>query len=741
MPPTTPPRGLSDFPDMLLRALRYSLLSVVALLGHLPGHADVSAPAQAPAPAPQHPFFRTSLYPAWSRMTPQQALIDLEAAIREADERLNTLAAVTPERATFDNTFLAYEQAEENLRQLQGYMRHLSNVTASPAIQQAVTAISARTSAHNAKRKNTEQIKQVLMQAAKAPWVQELSPAKQLFIRRIISKFETEGRSLTLAQRQRRAAITMELHHLTSQFTENIRQGAGSWQLVIHTQSELHGMPQHWLQQAARAAAQAGYANAWLITPATAHDVLRLCTVEDTRRRCWPGTVATGTRHASDNEPVLHRILELRHEAATMLGYPNHAEMKAHGRMVKDAKHALSIIDDLLAKSKPAWDAYVAAEMKRFSQAAGKPLSTINPWDVAYYNHILPPEQKGFDYSKLTPYLQAENCIQGMMAIWGKLLGLRFEERSTTCLKPGHKPTGNGIEVWHPSVRFFNVYDTATGVLLGGFYLDLYPRQGKGGPAWCMPLRQGNPATADCPAEPHLAVLLANITPPQAGTPHLLSHYDLHTLHHEFGHLMHHLLPHGELRSQGSLGVEQDFLEVPSQLQENWIWEPEALATFAYHHETGAPLPAELAEQIAADRRKSPLLDHMHLLWMAKLDLELHMFYHEKFKGRALDAACAEILAPWQMPWSVPSPTRMRTLDHNITKGYDAGMYIYKWTEVLSSEAFTRFREEGVMNPATGAAYRRAILDKGGSVPAAEQFRTFLNREPDTDALIQRFLP
>ncbi|MDO5470660.1 MAG: M3 family metallopeptidase [Akkermansia sp.] len=714
------------------------LLPCAALTGRAEqaGHSQESA-----VYTPAHPFFRTALYPAWSKMTPQQALIDLERAIAEADARLEAIAALAPEQATFENTFLAYEQAEENIRQLMAYLRHLANMGVNPALQKCMTDVSARTAAHGATRRYTEQVKQVLLEAAKAPWVSKLCPAKQRFVQKITEKFDSEAATLTPEQRKRRAEISMELMQLARQFSDNIRKGANTWQCIITDPAQLHGMPEKWMQRAAQAAERAGHPGAWLVTAATAHDVLRQCTVEATRRQCWPATVATATALAADNEPILYRILELRHETATMLGHKNYAEMKVHGRMVRNAEHALSIIDDLLHKSKPAWDAHVAAEMERFSRAAGRKLATINPWDVAYYNSILPPNQKGFDYSKITPYLQAEKCITGLMNLWADLLNIRFTELPTVCLKNSETCPADKVEVWHPSVRFYTVHDAATNAHLGSFYLDLYPRRGKGGPAWCMPLRQGNPATNNRPAEPHLAVLVANVTPPAKGRPHLLAHHELYTLHHEFGHLMHHILARGAMRTQGSMGTEQDFLEVPSQLQENWAWEPEALATFAFHHATGEPLPAELAQQVAADRCKSPLATHMQMLWAAKLDLEFHMFFYEKFKGRPLDEVCAEILAPWQMPWSVPVPTLMRTMDYNITKGYDAGLYIYKWAEVLSDEAFTRFRKEGIMNRATGAAYRHAILEKGGSEPAAKQFLDFLGREPSTDALMQRYQP
>lgn len=721
--------------------MKFRFLPLLALIVCSPVavYGTTSEPPAAAVSETVHPFFRTDLYPAWSKMTAAQLHRDREAAMAETTARLAAIAAITPEQATFENTFLAFSEADENMRQLLGYVRHLSNMGVKPELQAATPPIPV----DKTDRADTaDKVKAVLLQAAKAPWVNELSPAKKLLIQRIAKSFEREsGRDLQ-ARADRIGELNRRIAAQSRQFVKNVEHGAGNWQLIITNSMELHGMSEKWMKHAAAAAEKAGHTGSWLVTAGTAHDVLRYCTVEATRRRCWYGTIATATAQAADNEPVIHSILEQRHELATLRGYKHYADMKTQGRMVRDAEHAMAIIDDLLNKSKPAWDAHVAAEMERFSKAAGQQLTTINPWDEAYFNTIEPPVHRGFDYGQLTPYLQAEKCISGMMNIWAGLLNLRFAELPVVCLKEGETCPEGHREVWHPSVRLFTVHDGTTGAHLGSFYLDLYPRAGKGGPAWCMPLRQGNPATADQPAEPHLAVLVANITPPPAeGKPHLLHHSDLYTIFHEFGHLMHHLLPHGELRSQGSMGVEQDFLEVPSQLQENWAWEPEALATFAFHHETGEPLPAELAAQVAADRRRSPLFMHMQMLRAAKLDLEFHMHYHEKFKGRPLDEVCAEILAPWEMPWSAPVPTIMRTMDYYINKGYDAGFYIYKWSEVLSAEAFTRFQKEGVMNPATGAAYRKAILDSGGSRPAAEQFHDFIGREPVTDSLMQRYQP
>ncbi len=702
-----------------------------------------AAPATVEAATPEHPFFRTSLYPEWSRMTRQQAMTDIKAALNEARERLGAIAAVTPDTATFENTFLAWYKADENMKQLTNYLSHLQLATGAPAIQHMMYDVHGEIMSFKAEGLHTQRIAEVLRHAGQAPWVAQLSPAKQRFIQQTLAGMRNSGLCLTTPQQERKAAIEAELSQLGYRFSQYVKQAPQMWKLLITDPAELEGMPEQWMKAAEAAAVADGYQEkpAWMVnlTTAPASAVLRYCKVEKTRQKCWLGTVSTGTPLTLDTEPIIARILELRHELATLLGYSDYADMQAAQRMMGSGKRALAFVDEMLQQSKPAWDAYVAAEMKRFSQATGQNLTAVNPWDVNYLNMHLPPKRSKFNVNVITPYLQTPKVLTGLMDIWSGLLGVKFEELPTICLTSGEKAPAGYVETWHPDVRCFAVKDTATGHHLGSFYLDIYTRPGKRPQAWCLPLRDGEPAADGGPGEPHLAALMANFSPPVAGRPHLMNHGELYMLFHEFGHMMHMMLGHGELRAHCTAEIERDFVEMPSQLQESWIWEPAALATFTSHYQTGEPLPAALAEQLAASRGSNPIEMHMRMLLTSKLDLELHMHYHDKYKGRQLDEVCREILAPWLFPYTMQPPSEMRTLTHCMTDGYAAALYTYKWSEMLAADAMQRFQREGILNPATGADYRRCILEQGSSIPAMQQIRDFLGREPKPDALIQRY--
>lgn len=693
----------------------------------------------------EHPFFRTDIYPAWSRMSPQQALADTRAAISQAQQRLQALAAVTPETSTFENTFLAWYEAGENLKQVMNYVFHLHTALGDAEMQKMMSDIMAESTAYKAEGLQSPTIANVLRTAAQAPWVNSLSPAKKRFVEQTLNSMRDSGLYLSPDKQVRKATIEQKLSRLGFRFTRYVQTAPHIWQIVITDSAALKGMPESWMKNAAAQAKAAGLATeekpAWLVnlTTSPASAVLRYCENPETRRLCWQGSVSAGTKLTLDTEPLITEILALRHELATLLGYANFADMQAARRMMGNGANALAFVDDMLQKSKPAWDAYVAAEMKRYSQACGKELTSVAPWDTAYLNRHLPPKRSAFNVNAITPYLQADKVINGLLNIWSGLLNITFEELPTCCLSPGESCPENHVEVWHPDVRCFAVKDTSTGTHLGSFYFDIYERKGKRPMAWCLPLRDGNPAADGSVSEPHLAALMANLTSPAQGRPHLFNHGEIYMLFHEFGHMMHMMLGHGELRAHCTAEVERDFVEMPSQLQECWIWEPEALATFTAHYKTGEPLPEYLAKQLATTRGSNPIEMHMRMLCMSKLDLELHMHYHDKYKGRPIDEVAAEILAPWLFPYSVQPPSEIRTLTYTMAEGYAAALYTYKWSEMLAADAMSRFKKEGIMNPATGWDYRRCILERGSSLPAMQQIRDFLGRDPQPDALLERY--
>lgn len=725
-------------------AIRLLLLLPLLFIGMSPAQPVAQPMAELQA----HPFFRTEQYPRWSQMTPQRALRDVHTALEEAARKQAAIAELQPHEITFENTFLACYESDENLRQVQSFLYHISNIASHPTWQRVMNAMGNAIAEHEKSRPNPARIWAVLQQAAAAPFMQEQSPAKQRFARRVLDDMRISGVTLSAEQRARLAKIEQELKQLGYIFNSYAAQGASRWQLLITNQSELHGMPAQWMQQASAAAIAQGSASAenpaWLVTEQSAHQVLSLCTVEETRRKCWIGVHSAGTMHAmADNEPIIARIMELRQEKANLLGFRNYADLQTRTRMMGNAEAALAFVNDMLARSNPAWDAYVAEKLERHSRLYGRPLQQINPWDEVYYDNMLPGRAPAFHAAALTPYLQADRVLDGLMKLWANMLGIRFEELPTACVARGASCPESHVEVWHPQVRAFAVYDAESGAHLGSFYLDLYPRRNKRSQAWCMPLRFGNPAPGGGVGTPHLACLCANLTPPprQEGHPHLFTHNDLYTLFHEFGHLMHIMLAHGELRAHHAMSVERDFVEFPSHLMETWIWSPEALRTFACHFETGEPMPAHLADMLATGLNHLPIQQHIYMLCSAKLDLEMNMYYDEKFKGRPLDEVSAELLAPWSMPYTQQPPSAMRTMTHCISDGYAANLYTYKWCEVMAADAFERFRREGLLNPAIGAEYRRTILNRGGGVPAAELIRDFLGREPTPEALMRRYQP
>lgn len=731
-----------------MKNARY-ILPLLCLLLPTPLAAETGRNQTAPAasPAPIHPFFRDAVYPAWSLMTPQQALKDLRAAMEQCRERLNAIAAITPEQANFDNTFLAYTRTSENLSQVLSCHEHLVNTAETPERLAVRMRMMQEYAFFKQNLHMLPQVWQVLSSAAESSWAKDLDAPRKRIAESVLRDLRNTGVHLTPEQRARKAELEQEIQMLCFRFSSNLMEKKADKFLVFTDAAQLAGMPEEWMSRAAEAAKQQGVSTpespVWVVNLTTAHaeGVLYHCSVEETRRKCWFLLHSAGSSLSQDkdNEPVIYRIMELRHELATLLGFRNHADMRAESRMLDSGEKALAFVDDMLRRSKSAWDAWVAAKLERYSHAAGKKLSALPPWNEKYILHhrVNPPQSSAarpFNSAALTPYLQSERVIQGMLRIWSGLLGVTYTELPTVCLNPGEPCPAGHVETWAEGIRCFAVHDAASGQHLGSFFLDLYPRQGKRTDlSWCFPLRTGNPG------EPHLAAMIVNFPAPEPGKPHLLTHLHLHMLFHEFGHLMHMCLGHPELAPLASINVESDFIEVPSHLQESWIWEPEAIASFAVHHETGEPIPQELLQQLAASRTSSPIADHISMLISAKLDLELHMHFHEKFKGRPLDEVTTELLRPWIFPGAENTPSPFRTLTHCISAGYDAGFYTYKWSEVMADDAFTRFKQDGIFNPATGAHYRRSILTPGCSKPAAQLFRDFMGRDPDPTPLLKRF--
>ncbi len=703
----------------------------------------VAAKQEAVCSALAHPYFQDKPYPAWSQMTAEQGLADTRVGVQKARERIAAICRIQPQEATFENTFLALSLAADELSQTQGYMHHLSSVMDNEELRAAQEELIPELTAFDAEVTANPQLWAVIKSAAAQPWVKELTPAQQRFVQQTVDGFVDGGADLPADKKARKAEIEQELSQLTLQFAKNVLDSTNAWKLLIVDKEKLAGMSEDWMSKARAEAEARGFGSeenpCWMVTLdyESIGSVLRDCEVEETRKMCWEGQNTVGAIGEWDNEPIVARVMELRRELAELLGFGSYADLTTHRRMVGGGENAMNFIDGMAEKVLPAFRAEVQQVLDFISEQEGRHVRFIDPWSRRYYLKKMSEKMYNFDAEELRPYHKADNVINGMFAIYSHLLGVSFSEVPSICLEKGSPCPEGYVEVWHHDVKVFKVTDAKSGAHLGTFYVDLFPRASKRAGAWVMPLRYGAAGKDGASHEPHLAALVGNLTTPTEDKPALFSHYDVQTLFHEFGHMMHCMLGDTELQAHCGTSVAWDFVELPSQLFENWTWYPEGIAQYAFHYETGEPMPAELVEKLQRSRYFLPAMDTMGQLCLGKLDMEMHVNYNEKFKGKSLDLASAQLLDPWTMPYSQSAPSVMRNLTHCINGGYSAGYYSYKWAEVLAADAFTRFKKEGLLNAATGASFREAVLSKGDSKPAGEVYRDFMGRDPNPDALLQ----
>mgnify|MGYP003292445821 FL=1 len=728
---------------MLSRSLLLTVAVSALFASPLAAQQSCESPALPALAAEEHPFLEWGgEYPRWSRLTPARGVADVRLAIERAKQKLENICRVQPQEATWENTFGAYEQLCREIFTADVLLSNLFNLMDSPEVRAAQMEVAPLVAEFDSSISANDRLWSVIRAASGAPWVGSLSPARQRYVQQVLDAFKDSGADLPADKKARKMEIEKELAGLYIQYDKNCKDALDAWQLVITDKSKLAGLSEDWMARAASRALERGFGTPespqWIITLeyASVGDVLRHCDVEETRRLCWEGRNTEGSAPGMDNAPVVARVMELRAELATLLGFGTYADLATARRMVGSGAAALDFVDDMMRKVKPAFDRETNDMLSFISRRQGRNVNQINPWDVNYYANQMREEIYKFDMESLRPYHKKENVVAGMFSVFEGLYAIRVSELPTVCLQPGQELPEGMHEVWHPEVKLYAIHDAATGRHLGSFYMDLHPRSTKREGAWVMPVRHHAAVNGQRP--PHLVVLVCNLKSPSNGKPALFTHMDILTLFHEFGHTLHSLLSDVELVAHSGTRVARDFVELPSQLNENWVWIPEGITSYARHWETDEAMPADLLRKLQQSRVFMPGIEAMSQLRMAKLDLEMHMNYAAKFRGRDLDAATRELLEPWHMPLSTWGPSIMRCLTHCVSSGYAAGYYSYKWAEVLAADAFSRFEKEGPTNAATGADFRRAVLSTGGSRPESESFREFMGREPNPDALLQQ---
>ena len=636
--------------------------------------------------------------------------------LAEATQRIESIVADSAPR-TYANTMLALEKATENLDYALSVVRHLEAVATSPELRAAWNAVEPETSAFYSRIPLNAGLWNQLKAYAATGEAKSLSGARLRFLTKTLDSFRRCGAELDVAGKTRLAEIDVELSKWTTKFSENVLDSTNSWDLNITDEASLAGLPPS-AMAAARQSAESKGQQGWRFTlqaPSFAPAIMYLHN-EQIREQLYHANVARGTEPERDNRPIIARILELRREKSRMLGFSDFADFVVHDRMAHTGARAMAFLEDLKTRTDPAF----ARENVALEAFAGRKL---NPWDISYFAELQRRKLYEFDEEQLRPYFPAERVVEGMFAIVEKLYGIQVRARAD-------------VPVWHPDVRYYEVHDSDD-LLLGAFYADWFPRETKRDGAWMDGFITG----VDMPGlfEPHVGCVCGNLTPPIGDKPALLTHREVETIFHEFGHLLHHILSRVEVKSLAGTAVAWDFVELPSQIMENWCWEREALDMFARHYQTGAVIPEDLFRKMVNARTYRGANVQMRQLGFGFVDLKLHREYDPVRDGDVFRYA-RTILQQFN-PAPLPEDYAMiAAFTHLFASpvGYGAGYYSYKWAEVLDADAFTRFRNEGIFSREAGGAFRKYILSKGDSADPADLYRMFMGRDPDPNALLTR---
>lgn len=660
-------------------------------------------------PIPFHEVKPEHVQPAVDELLADAAL-EMQAVIDQAEPR------------TFANTMLALEQVTHRLEYAMRVVGHLEAVTSSEALRAAYNEAQPRVSEFCCRIPLSSELWAAVKSYAATDEAKALEGPRRRYLDKTVSYFKRHGAELDEAGKTRMAEIDVELTQHTLRYSQNVLDETARWELLVTDESKLAGLPDS-ARNGARESASGKGLEGWRFTLTAPSFVPVLMYLDDRaiREKLYRALSSRATSGKHDNAPLIDSILRLRREKASLIGYRTFADFVTEERMAEKGEKARSFIDALRATTQ-AHFAEETAQLEAFRRdLEGDDAAPLAPWDVGYYSEKLRQQRYAFDEEALRPYFSFERVLSGLFTIAGKLYGVRFEP-------------WDEAPVWEKSVRAFRVLEGDK--WLAAILIDPFPRETKQQGAWMDGLLSRARGEED---ERSVGVMVANVTPPIGGAEAQLSFQEVETMFHEFGHLMHHCLSDTELRSQAGTHVAWDFVELPSQMFENWCWEREALDLFALHGETGEPIPEELLEPKRRTRTFRAASQQMRQLGLATVDLTLHSQYDPERDGDVI-AFCKQTLQPFNAAPLPDGYAMIASFDHLFGSpvGYAAGYYSYKWAEVLDADAFTRFKSSGLLSAEVGRSFRNEVLARGDERAPEELFRAFMGRDPDQRALLER---
>ena len=670
-----------------------------------------------------NPLLNNSELPLFSQIKAVHVEPAIEQLLAEARTTVEQLLADN-DTYTWGNLIEPLEQAEDKINKAWSPVSHMNSVVNNDELRDAYNACLPKLSVYSTEMGQHEGLFKAYKSIEASDAYAQLDTAQKKVIQNALRSFRLSGIALDEDKKARYKDISLELSQLASKYEENLLDATNDWHKLISKKSDLAGLPESALQQAKQTAEQEGK-KGWMLT-LQFPSYIAVMTYADDRQLRADMYKAFSTRASElgansewDNSEIMEKTLALRHEKAQLLGFNNYAELSLATKMADSAKQVTDFLEELAEKSLPQARQDLA-ELAEFAQQQYG-INKLHTWDTGYYSEKM--RQSAYDLSQeeVKQYFPAPRVLQGLFDVVEKLYGLNISEL-------------DNVEFWHQDVRFFQIKDKA-GELRGKFYIDLYARPKKRGGAW-MDDCVGRKKTADTIQIP-VAYLTCNFTPPTANDPALLTHDEVLTLFHEFGHGLQHMLTKVDyLGVSGINGVEWDAVELPSQFMENWCWEKEGLTLISGHYKTGEALPEALFNKMLAAKNFQAGMIMVRQLEFSLFDFKMHQDYSPELGAKIYDK-----LNAIREQVSVMIPPDFNRFAHGFSHifagGYAAGYYSYKWAEVLSSDAYSLFEENGIFDQKTGEAFLTNILETGGSADAMELFVKFRGREPKIDALLR----
>ncbi|RDH87154.1 MAG: oligopeptidase A [endosymbiont of Seepiophila jonesi] len=669
-----------------------------------------------------NPLLEMDGLPAFSQIKPDHVEPALDHLLSHNREQIEALLK-GEQQFTWHNLVEPMERLDDRLSRAWSPVSHMNSVVNNEALRSAYNACLPKLSEYGTEMGQNAELFAAFKAVAEQP--NDLNPVQRKVLDDALLDFHLSGVDLSADKKARFKEISQSLSTLTTKFEENLLDATNEWNKLITDETALAGMPESALALARQTAEQRDQ-QGWLLT-LEFPSYLPVMTYADNRELRREVYEAFATRasdqgpHAGrwDNSEEMEQILALRHEQAQLLGFDNFAERSLARKMARSTDEVIQFLTDLAQRA----HAQAVDELKALRAFAAEQhgKTELEAWDIGYYSEKLRQHRHNISQEELKPYFPETRVVPGMFAVVERLYGIRIQEIQ-------------GVDGWHPDVRFFEIRDS-DGAERGQFYLDLYARQHKRGGAWMDECTTR--FFTDTVDQLPVAYLTCNFSPPVGDKPALFTHDEVETLFHEFGHGLHHLLTRIDYPAVAGInGVAWDAVELPSQFMENFCWEKAALDLISGHYESGEPIPEVLFERMTGAKNFQSAMTMVRQLEFSLFDFRIHREYEPKRGGRIY-----EILNEVRKQVSVLTPPEWNRFAHGFSHifagGYAAGYYSYKWAEVLSADAFSLFKEQGVFNPETGKAFLTGILEQGGSKDAMELFVGFRGREPKIDALLR----